>query len=470
MTAYLDHTPARVTPIWLVIQADADGFVAKLPDSGRAMAQSWARTNGFRGEAGRVLLIPSADGGLACVLLGLGARASLAHVTPYDVAGLPQRLPSGAYQFADLLSPREATTVALGWGLGAYRYERYKQSTSGQPPMAQLVLPSAADSVEVRRLVDADALCRDLINTPAVDLTPADLAQAVARVGAQYGAQVRTVVGDELLTQGFPLIHAVGRAAAIAPRLIDLRWGNHGPQITIIGKGVCFDSGGLDLKPAAGMALMKKDMGGGACALSLGQLIMDARLPVRLRLLIPAVENSVSATAMRPGDVIKSRKGLTVEVNNTDAEGRLVLADALAFADEERPDLIVDLATLTGAARVALGAEIPAVFASSATLSAEILEASRHSCDPLWELPMYAGYEDELSSKVADLSNVSASSFAGSIIGALFLRRFVSETTPWLHLDLYAWNAKERAGRALGAEMQAVRALWQMLRARYTAA
>ncbi len=468
MTAYLDHTPALLTPIWLVPQADADGFAQRLPEGLRALAQSWARTSSFRGEPGRVLLIPSVNGGLGCVLLGLGTRASLADVAPYDVAGLPERLPSGAYQFADVLSPKGATTVALGWGLGSYRYERYK-SSSGRPPMAQLVFSAGADSAEVRRLVEADALCRDLINTPAVDLTPADLAQAVAKVGAQSGARVRVVVGDDLLTQGFPLIHAVGRAAAVAPRLIDLTWGNQGPQITIIGKGVCFDSGGLDLKPAAGMALMKKDMGGGACALSLSQLIMAARLPVRLRLLIPAVENSVSAAAMRPGDVIKSRKGLTVEVNNTDAEGRLVLADALAYADEERPDLIIDLATLTGAARVALGAEVPALFANSVTLSTEIMQASRLSCDPLWELPLYGGYEDELSSKVADLSNVSASSFAGAIVGALFLKRFVSETTQWAHLDLYAWNPKERAGRAVGAEMQAVRALWQMLRTRYKA-
>ncbi|HXQ63527.1 MAG TPA: leucyl aminopeptidase family protein, partial [Steroidobacteraceae bacterium] len=356
----------------------------------------------------------------------------------------------------------------LGWALGRYRFERYRKPPIATP-LPALVMPANVDAELVRRLVEAEFLARDLINTPAADLGPAELAAAVAAVASRYGAEFRQIVGEQLLTEGFPAIHAVGRAAAGPPRLIDLRWGSAGPRVTLVGKGVCFDSGGLDLKPASGMLLMKKDMGGAACALALAQAVMDAQLKLRLRLLVPAVENSVAGNAYRPGDVLATRKGLTVEVGNTDAEGRLVLADALALADEERPDLLIDLATLTGAARVALGPELPALYAGSDALALELVASARQASDPVWHMPLWAGYEDEFASKVADLSNVSASPLAGSIIAALFLRRFVAETTPWLHLDLYAWNGKDRPGRPVGAEAQTVRALYGMLAARYAA-
>ncbi|MBS0396692.1 MAG: leucyl aminopeptidase family protein, partial [Proteobacteria bacterium] len=332
---------------------------------------------------------------------------------------------------------------------------------------AELVPPEGADLAHVRRVAEADALARDLINTPACDLGPAQLAEAVTRVARRYGAEVRDVIGEGLLAERLPAIHAVGRAAARAPRLVELRHGVAGPRLTLVGKGVCFDSGGLDLKPSSGMALMKKDMGGAACALALAQLVMDARLPVRLRLLVPAVENSIGADAYRPGDVLATRAGTTVEVTNTDAEGRLVLADALALACEEQPDLVVDLATLTGAARVALGPELPALYASPEALAAELAGHGRAVGDALWPMPLWVGYEDELASKVADLVNAPSSGFAGSVVAALFLRRFVGEAIPWLHVDLYAWNGKERPGRPVGAEAQAVRALYAFLCARY---
>ncbi len=327
--------------------------------------------------------------------------------------------------------------------------------------------PPGADLAYVRRLVAADTLARDLINTPACDLGPAELAAAVEAVGERFGARVTQVVGDALLAQGFPLIHAVGRAAPAAPRLVDLRFGRAGPLVTIVGKGVCFDTGGLDLKPSQAMGLMKKDMGGAACALGLAQAVMAAALPVRLRLLIPAVENSVAANAYRPGDVLATRQGLTVEVTNTDAEGRLVLADALTLAAEESPDLLIDLATLTGAARVALGQELPALYTSSDALTAEVMAASRASADPMWPMPLWAPYADDLSSKVADLTNASAQSFAGSIVAALFLRRFVPESVAWVHIDLYAWNGRERPGRPVGGEAQTLRALYALLASRY---
>jgi leucyl aminopeptidase len=454
-------------PLWLVGEADADGWTQRLPAPDRALVAAWARANGFRGERGRLLPIPRGDGELAGAALGLGRLASLADLTPHALAGLPERLPPGRYRLADELPAAAATTAALGWALGRYRFDRYRHPAGTVLP--ELVPPANADREHVRRVTEADALARDLINLPAGDLGPAELAAAVARVAERFGAEYREVVGAELIAAGFPAIHAVGRAAAAAPRLAELRWGATGPLVALVGKGVCFDSGGLDLKPAAGMLLMKKDMGGAACALALAQLVMDAALPIRLRLLVPAVENSVSANAYRPGDVLATRKGLTVEVANTDAEGRLVLADALAYADESRPDLIVDLATLTGAARTALGPELPALYSNDDGLAAELLGAARRAHDPLWQLPLWAPYEEDFASKVADLANASASPFAGSIIAALFLKRFVGEATRWLHLDLYAWNGKERPGRPLGAEAQAVRALYEFLRARYAA-
>jgi leucyl aminopeptidase len=456
---------ASARPLWLVTEADADSWLARVPAADRGPVAAWARANGFRGERGRLLTLPRTDGELMGAAVGLGRMTNLIELSPQATAGLPERLPPGRYRIAEALPAPAATAAALGWAMGRYRFERYRHPAGAA--LAELAPPPNADHGHVRRVAEADALARDLINTPAGDLGPAELAAAITKVGVRFGAMCREFVGDELLRARFPAIHAVGRAAGQAPRLIDLEWGTRGPLIALIGKGVCFDSGGLDLKPSAGMLLMKKDMGGAACALALAQMVMDAALPVRLRLIVPAVENGVGPNAYRPGDVLTTRKGLTVEVANTDAEGRLVLADALALADEERPDLLIDLATLTGAARTALGPELPALYASDDALAAELLIAARRVGDPLWQMPLWQPYEDDFASKVADLANASASAFAGSIIAALFLRRFVGEKTPWLHLDLYAWNGKDRPGRPVGAEAQAIRALFEFLLSRY---
>lgn len=464
---FLDRRDDACRPIWFVAEQDAEAWLQRLSGPDAARIAGWLRANGFRGERNRVLPIPAADGEMLGAVLGLGRIASPADLSPWHVAGLPDRLPAGRWFVADSNAPDVATRVALGWALGRYRFERYRRS----PPVARpmLVLPAGADLAYVTRACEADSLARDLVNTPASDLGPAELAASISAVASRFGARYRELTGDQLLTERFPAIHAVGRAAAAAPRLAELRWGSGGPRVTLVGKGVCFDTGGLDIKPGSSMALMKKDMGGAASALALAQMVMDARLPLQLRLLVPAVENAIAGNAYRPGDVLQTRRGLTVEVNNTDAEGRLVLCDALAYADEEKPDLLVDFATLTGAARVALGPELPALFASDDALAAEAVAASRRAADPVWHLPLWSGYDEDLASKIADLSNVSAQPFAGAIVGALFLRRFVAETTPWIHLDLYAWNGKERPGRPVGAEAQCVRAMYELLARRYAA-
>jgi leucyl aminopeptidase len=381
-------------------------------------------------------------------------------------AAIADRLPDGQYHLAEALPARVATQFATGWAYGQYRFERYRRG--GPQRSVQLKLPDGVDSSEVERLRSATSLARDLVNTPANDMSPEALAHTAVEVARRYGARHRVIIGDDLLKERLPAVHAVGRAAAVAPRLVDIEWGDAlRPKVTLVGKGVCFDTGGLDIKPGASMLLMKKDMGGAAVALALAQTIMDAKLPVRLRVILPMVENSISGNAFRPGDVLGTRKGLSVEVGNTDAEGRLILCDALALADEEQPDLLIDTATLTGAARVALGPELPALFTSEDALAEEVLRVAAAESDPMWRLPLWPGYDDELSSKIADLNNVSTSGFSGSIIAALFLRRFVSNARAWMHLDLYAWNGKERPGRPVGAEPQTVRALYAFLKQRY---
>jgi leucyl aminopeptidase len=464
---FLDRRDDACRPLWFVAEQDAETWPQRQTGADAARIASWLRANGFRGERHRVLPIPAADGEMLGAVLGLGRVASPTDLSPWHAAGLPDRLPAGRWFLADAHSPDVATRIALGWALGRYRYERYRRLPPAARPL--LVLPTGADLTYVARAAEADALARDLVNTPAADLGPVELAASIAAVASRYGARYRELTGEQLLAERFPAIHAVGRAAAAAPRLAELRWGTSGPRVTLVGKGVCFDTGGLDIKPGSSMALMKKDMGGAACALAAAQMVMDARLPVQLRLLVPAVENAISGNAYRPGDVLQTRRGLTVEVNNTDAEGRLVLCDALAYADEEKPDLLIDFATLTGAARVALGPELPALFASDEALAAEAVAAGRRAADPVWHLPLWPGYDDDFASKVADLSNVAAQPFAGAIIGALFLRRFVAEGTPWIHLDLYAWNGKERPGRPVGAEAQCVRAIYELLSRRYAA-
>ena len=457
-----EHDSAAARPLWLVAEGDLDGFLATQDDATRA----WLGALRFRGERHQVACLAAGDGSVRGAVLGLGPLASVAALESWHLAGAVERLPGGAWQIATPLPAEAATAAALGWAHGSYRFERYR-SQPRAASAAALVPPQLADMTYVRLMAAALAMARDLINTPAADLSPARLADEALALAAHHGATGHCVVGDAL-REGFPAIHAVGQAAASGPRLVDFSWGDAAaPKVTLVGKGVCFDTGGLDIKPPAGMLLMKKDMGGAACVLALARMIMDSALPVRLRVLIPAVENAISGNAYRPGDVLRTRAGLTVEVGNTDAEGRLVLADALALADAERPDLLVDLATLTGAARIALGPELPAVFGSREATVEALLRHGRRLADPLWPLPLWTGYDDELSSKVADLNNVSGSTFAGSIIGGLFLRRFVNEARDWLHVDLYGWNPKDRPGRPVGAEPQAVRALYALLVERY---
>jgi leucyl aminopeptidase len=449
-------------PIWLVGEQGLGAWLEVQP----AAVRSWVRTQGFQGEKNKLVVIPTANGdGVAGAVVGLGPTPDLFEPTIWTSVGLPDRLPPGRYRFAGSFSAVAATHLTLGWEYGSYRFTRYRKS-SGELPA--LVAPSGADLEYVRLASQALGEARDLINTPANDLGPAELGEAVQRLALQHEAECRIIVGDELLRQNYPLIYEVGKGSAREPRLIDMRWGQKGaPLVTLVGKGVCFDTGGLDIKPSSGMILMKKDMGGAALALALARMLMEADAPVQLRLLIPAVENSISGRSYRPSDVLRSRLGLTVEIGNTDAEGRLVLADALAEADTQEPSLLIDLATLTGAARVALGPELPAIYSNPQQLAMELRAIAERESDPVWPMPLWGGYDDDLASRVADLNNVSSTQFAGSIIGALFLKRFVTRTRNWLHADVYAWNAKERPGRPIGGDPQTVRALYRLIRQRF---
>jgi leucyl aminopeptidase len=448
-------------PLWLLYEDEIEAWRAACPP----LARQWLIEQSFRAEKHRVVLLPDAQGGLAAAVGGLGKR--LGELSLWHAAGVMERLPARRFRLAQEFGASEATQLALGFAYGAYRFERYRSSKN---EAASLDPPANADMVYVEHAAESLRMARDWINTPAGDFGPADLAAAARQLAARHQAAFREWVGEELLAANFPAIHAVGRASSTPPRLVELRWKPHEgaalPIVTLVGKGVCFDSGGLDIKPSSGMALMKKDMGGAAVALALAHLLMSAKIRAQLRVLVPAVENSISGNAYRPGDVLATRKGLTVEVGNTDAEGRLVLCDALAYADAEHPDLIIDFATLTGAARVALGPELPALFGNDESVVRELARISAAEHDPLWPMPLWAGYEDELASKIADLNNVAPSGFAGAIFGGLFLKRFVTES-PWVHIDLYAWNPKERPGRGVGAEAQALRGAYRYLVERY---
>ena len=440
-----------------------DRFASWLNGQPDAVA-AWLRSTGFTGEAGKTALLPGPGGGLAGVVQGVSVSEPL-----WSLAGLPDSLPEGLYRIdgnLDALFGAGGTTQAvLGWALGSYAFTRYKSRGRG---FAKLAWPAEAERGEVEHLATGIALARDLINTPAEDMGPAELAEAAETLAQRHGAEIRVIVGDDLIAQNYAMIHAVGRGSARKPRLIDLRWGDPAhPKVTLVGKGVCFDSGGLDLKTAGGMKLMKKDMGGAATLLGLAHAVMAAGLKVRLRVLVPAVENSVSSTSFRPMDVIRTRKGLTVEIGNTDAEGRLVLCDALAEADTEAPALLVDFATLTGAARVALGPDLPALFANDDQVAAEYLAASDAVADPVWRLPLWRPYRRMLDSKVADLNNISDSGFAGAIVAAVYLQEFVSDATPWLHLDTIAWNPSGKPGRPEGGEALGLRGLFRLLKKRY---
>jgi len=420
----------------------------------------WAAASGFAGQRGRLLALPDAEGGIAGFLFGLGA----AQGRPPLVHGLAAAaLEPGHYRLAGALG--DPTIAALGFRLGAYRFDRYRKPREA----VELELPEGADAAEVTRLVDAAYLARDLVNTPANDLGPDALEKEIRGFARRHRLDVKVIAGDDLLKGNFPMIHAVGRAAAEAPRLIDLSWGRReDPRITLVGKGVTFDTGGLDIKPAAGMLLMKKDMGGAANILGLAHAIIDAGLRVRLRVLIPIVENAISASAFRPGDVLRARNGTTVEIGNTDAEGRLILADALALADEESPELLVDMATLTGAARTALGPDLSPLYTLSDALADGLLAAGRVGDDPLWRLPLHAPYESMIASKIADVNNAGQGGFAGSITAALFLRKFVRQASDWAHLDIYAWAPEPRPGRPFGGTDQGIRAVYGYLRQRYS--
>jgi leucyl aminopeptidase len=439
--------------------ADALTVHALTPDELQAAnlpaeVKAFATAAGFTADAGSLLLLPGPAGTLAGALFGLGKTPA---DQPFLTGKLARLLPAGTWTIkaSSLASER----LALGFGLGGYSFDTYR---TAKPVEAQLALPQGLDGARMDRALAAVFLARDLVNTPTNDLGPEALERVFFALAGHYGADASSIVGEDLLTRNFPLIHTVGRASAEAPRLLEMRWGRKGARkVTLVGKGVCFDTGGLDIKPSASMLLMKKDMGGAANVLGLALMIMDAGLDIDLRVLVPAVENSISANAFRPGDIYRSRKGLTVQIDNTDAEGRLILADALAYADEDAPDLMVDMATLTGAARVALGPELPPFFTDDEALAASLSSASLAEDDPIWRLPLYKGYEKDVRAKVADLTNAPAGGMAGAITAALFLKRFVENTQSWVHFDIFAWVPGEKPHAPVGGEAQAIRALYR---------
>lgn len=440
-----------------LIACDPDGTDEALDALPKAQA-NWARGNGFRGGAGECLVLPNADGVVAAALIGLGSADVQQRGRFLAATGL-RKLPKGTYRLSRGLKPAALEQAALGYLLESYRFDRY---ATQKPMAAQLVTPEGVDAARLEIIAAGECLTRDLINTPASDMGPDNL-EGVARDLAQtHGATVTVTTGDDLLAANFPMIHAVGRAADRAPRLIDLRWGKAGPKLTLVGKGVCFDTGGLNIKPGASMGLMKKDMGGAAAVLGLAHMIMALGLKVQLRVLIPAVENSIGGNAFRPQDILTSRKGLTVEINNTDAEGRLVLADALAYADEDSPDQIISMATLTGAARVALGPDIAPFFTDDDDLAGALTAAARVVADPVWRMPFHDPYEPIIEPGVADLDNAPKGGFAGATTAALFLRRFVS-TAPYTHFDIYGWQPTAAPARPKGGVGQGTRALLQAL-------
>jgi leucyl aminopeptidase len=424
-------------------------------------ARAWARANGFSGSEGAVQTFPGRDGALAGAFFGFGGEAP----SPLAYGKLARGLPPGDWHFAN--APRDATLVALALVLSGYAFTRYGAKPT---PEIHFAVPEGVDLGAVNRAAEAIFLARDLINTPTNDMGPDALEEAARRLAKKHGAGIEVTVGDDLLARNFPMIHAVGRAGAIAPRLIDLRWGpESAPKVTLVGKGVCFDTGGLDIKPANSMLLMKKDMGGAANVLGLASLIMAGGMPVRLRVLIPAVENAISGNAFRPSDILRSRKGITVEIGNTDAEGRLVLADALALADEEAPDVMIDMATLTGAARVALGPDLPPFYSRDDAFAGALAAAAERLADPIWRMPLWQPYAEKLRSKVADINNVTTDGFAGSITAALFLSRFVEKAGTWAHFDIFGWCATEKPTCPVGGEAQAIRAIHAALAERYGA-
>jgi leucyl aminopeptidase len=446
-------------PVWLVTEQTWPSMAEGLPQT----AQGFAKAQGFQGKAGSHCLLPDADGNLMGVAFGLNG-ADAKHTDPFLVGRLPTLLPEGVYRFET--GAQNPTLATLAWLLGAYSFNRYRKRSEKS---VRLVPPNGVDAEDVARIANAVMASRDLVNTPTSDLGPDGIEAAARQLAERHGASFNSIVGDDLLKQNFPMIHAVGRASITPPRLIDFTWGKaDAPRITLVGKGVAFDTGGLDIKPSSSMLLMRKDMGGAAATLALADMIMGAKLPLRLRVLIPAVENAISSNAFRPGDILQSRKGITVEIGNTDAEGRLILADALTLADEESPDLIVDFATLTGAARVALGPELPPFYTDDDALAADIARHGMAENDPVWRLPLWAPYQSQLDSKFADMNNTGGP-MAGSITAALFLRRFVQAAKAHVHFDIFAWNSSTKPARPEGGEVQAARLMYALLKERYGA-
>lgn len=456
MTA-LVPADASAIPVHLLSSDDLQHWL----QNQSSRVQNWAQSQRFNADAGQVLCLPADDGQISAVLVGLDQRAPM-----WSLALLPETLPAGTYGLAGDNSEELQSALLLGFLVGAYRFTRY----SGTAPDG-VSLAVADDALRVRAVDTAAAwgLARDLVNTPTEHMGPEQLSAVAQEVANQHGASIRSIIGDDLLAQNFPAIHAVGRASHRAPRLIELDWGNaNDPAVTLVGKGVCFDTGGLNMKAGAGMALMKKDMGGAAVALGLAQLIMARKLPVRLKLLLPTVENAIGPDAYRPGEVINTRSGLHVEIGNTDAEGRVILGDALAYAAEHKPELLIDFATLTGAARVALGPDLPALFSDDDALADGLLAGGRSVTDPLWRMPLWDDYLADLASPVADMNNAGSSRLGGAITAALYLKRFVPSGQSWAHIDTFCWNPKPRPGRPLGGEAQSLRAAFSYLEWRYS--
>ena len=444
---------SEAIPVHVVEQGALDAFLEDQPEP----VATWVRASGFTAALGTSVLLPSDDGAVQAVLAGYGSASGRARGR-FHLASVASSLPDGIYRL-DGLPPETQSVEALGWLLAHYSFSRYRDQTGAK---ARLVAPSEVDAARIEAIAEGECLTRDLINTPTFDLGPADLEAAASDLAARHKAQFKVTVGDALLQENFPMIHTVGRAAEQAPRLIDIRWGTSGPKLTLVGKGVCFDTGGLNLKPGGSMGLMKKDMGGAATTLGLAHMIMALKLPVQLRVLIPAVENSVAGNAYRPGDILTARNGKTVEINNTDAEGRLVLADALSFGAEEAPDLMVSMATLTGAARVAVGADLAPFFCDDTPVARALEDASHRVADPVWRMPFHEPYETLIEPGIADLDNAPKGGFAGAITAALFLRRFAGDTR-YAHFDIYCWSASNQPARPKGGVGMGARALLDAL-------
>jgi leucyl aminopeptidase len=445
-------------PIWFVTPQTWKAVRTHLSPTARRFCESI----GFEPAAGRHLIVAAPDGAMGAILFGIESRAAR-WCDPFLPGRLASVLPKGTYHFAN--APHDEALAALAWLLASYRFSRYRGDPNAVP---RLVAPKNIEVVGLQRIAVSIAFGRDLINTPGNDLGPDALEAASVAMARKYRAAVRVIRGERLIKANFPLIQAVGKAASQAPRLVDFEWGaRKAPRVTLVGKGVVFDTGGLNIKPGNAMAMMKKDMGGAAAALSLARMIMDAGLPVRLQVILAIAENAISGNAFRPGDIYLSRKGLSVEIGDTDAEGRLILADALTYACEGKPELLFDFATLTGAARVALGPDVVPFYTDHEDLAKKVAEHAAQVHDPVWRLPLWVPYDNWLDGKISNLSNVSGTPFAGSITAALFLRRFVEPTVPWVHFDLYGWNLKSAPGRPEGGEVQVVRALFDLIQTRY---